>query len=155
MPAPAPAVKEPPATVVPARPAAAAVAPAASAAPDDLSERFEGMNHALDNKDDATARRHLQAIQAQLPATSVARLRAEAWFAYQSGNLSSAQRTYRHLLDRLPADEQSALTLAAIEKKSARPDQARDILSRSLRHNPGSAPLRSAMDQLAASEAPK
>jgi tetratricopeptide (TPR) repeat protein len=113
------------------------------------------MNHALDNKDDATARRHLQAIQAQLPATSVARLRAEAWFAYQSGDLSSAQRTYRHLLDRLPADEQSALTLAAIEKKSARPDQARDILSRSLRHNPGSAPLRSAMDQLAASEAPK
>ncbi|MBT9549771.1 MAG: tetratricopeptide repeat protein [Hydrogenophaga sp.] len=155
MPAPAPALKEPPATAVPARPAAAPVAPAASAAPDDLSERFEGMNHALDNKDDATARRHLQAIQAQLPATSVARLRAEAWFAYQSGDLSSAQRTYRRLLDRLPGDEQAALTLASIEKKSARPDQARDILSRSLRVNPGSVPLRSAMDQLAASEAPK
>jgi Tetratricopeptide repeat len=154
-PAPAPAVKEPPAAAVPAKPAPTPVTPAASAAPDDLSERFEGMNHALDNKDDATARRHLQAIQAQLPATSVARLRAEAWFAYQSGDLSSAQRTYRRLLDRLPGDEQAALTLASIEKKSARPDQARDILSRSLRVNPGSAPLRSAMDQLAASEAPK
>ena len=150
--APTPALKDTPAT---AGPASAPVTPASSAAPDDLSERFEGMNQALDNKDDATARRHLQAIQAQLPATSVARLRAEAWFAYQSGDLSSAQRTYRRLLDRLPADEQSALTLAAIEKKSARPDQARDILSRSLRHNPGSVPLRSAMDQLAASEAPK
>ena len=150
--APTPALKDTPAT---AGPSSAPVTPASSAAPDDLSERFEGMNQALDNKDDATARRHLQAIQAQLPATSVARLRAEAWFAYQSGDLSSAQRTYRRLLDRLPADEQSALTLAAIERKSARPDQARDILSRSLRHNPGSVPLRSAMDQLAASEAPK
>lgn len=154
VPALMPAVKEP-AAVVPAKPASAPVSSAPAAAPDDLSERFEGMNHALDNKDDATARRHLQAIQAQLPATSVARLRAEAWFAYQSGDLSSAQRTYRRLLDRLPGDEQAALTLASIEKKSARPEQARDILSRSLRVNPGSAPLRSAMDQLAASEAPK
>ncbi len=154
-PAPAPVLKEPVSTAVPAKAASASVSPAQSSAPDDLSERFEGMNHALDSKDEPTARRHLQAIQAQLPATSVARLRAEAWFAYQSGDLNSAQRTYRRLIDRLPADEQSALTLAAIEKKSARPDQARDILSKSLRHNPGSAPRRSALDQLAASEAPK
>lgn len=152
---PAPAAKEPPTAAVLAKPAPAPVTHAAPAAPDDLSERFEGMNQALDSKDEPTARRHLQAIQAQLPATSVARLRAEAWFAYQSGDLNSAQRTYRRLLDRLPADEQSALTLAAIEKKSARPDLARDVLSKSLRHNPGSAPLRSAMDQLAAGEAPK
>lgn len=113
------------------------------------------MNLALENKDDAGARRHLQAIQAQLPVTSVARLRAEAWFAYQSGDLTSAQRTYRRLLDRLPGDEQAALTLSAIEKRNARPDQARDILARSLRVNPGSAPLRSAMDRLATSESPK
>ena len=152
MPVPVPALKEPSAAVVPAK-LASSLAPSAS--PDDLSERFEGMNQALDSKDEPTARRHLQAIQAQLPATSVARLRAEAWYAYQSGDLSAAQRTYRRLLDRLPGDEQAALTLASIEKKNARPDQARDILSKTLRVNPGSAPLRSALDQLAASEAPK
>lgn len=126
-----------------------APSPTTVAEEEDLSERFTSMNEALENRDSVSARNHLRVIQSLLPANSVARLRAEGWYAYQSGDNAAAQRAYRNLLERLPADEHVAVTLASLEKKAQRLDQAREILSKSLKHNPGSSTLRAALDQLA------
>ncbi|MCY1550769.1 hypothetical protein D9M68_870440 [compost metagenome] len=120
--------------------------------PDELPALFDALNQALAGHDVDAARRQLQAIQARLPESSVARLRAEAWFAHQTDDLDGAQRLYRRLLDKLSGDEHASLNLAAIEKKRQRFDQAKDVLAKSLRQNPNSAVLRTAVDQLARSE---
>jgi predicted Zn-dependent protease len=98
------------------------------------------------------AQTQLQGIQAMLPESSVARLRAESWFAHQTGDVDSASRIYRRLLEKVPGDELSSVNLAAIEKKRQRPDQAKEVLAKALRQNPSSSVLRSAIDQLAQSE---
>ena len=133
-------------------PHAAESAPVSQPAPDELPALFDALNHALAGHDVDTARQQLQAIQAKLPASSVARLRAEAWFAHQTDDLDGAQRLYRRLLDKLSGDEHASLNLAAIERKRQRFDQAKDVLTKSLRQNPNSAVLRTAVDQLARSE---
>lgn len=127
--------------------------PVARPVPDELPALFDALNHALAGHDVDTARQQLLAIQAKLPESSVARLRAEAWFAHQTDDLDGAQRLYRRLLAKLSGDEHASLNLAAIEKKRLRLDQARDVLAKSLRQNPNSAVLRTAVDQLARSEA--
>ncbi len=131
---------------------APASAPVSQPTPDELPALFDALNQALAGHDVDTARRQLQAIQARLPESSVARLRAEAWFAHQTDDLDGAQRLYRRLLDKLSGDEHASLNLAAIEKKRQRFDQAKDVLAKSLRQNPNSAVLRTAVDQLARSE---
>jgi hypothetical protein len=131
---------------------APASAPVSQPTPDELPALFDALNQALAGHEVDTARQQLQAIQARLPASSVARLRAEAWFAHQSDDLDGAQRLYRRLLDKLSGDEQASLNLAAIERQRQRFDQARDLLTKSLRQNPNSAALRTAVDQLARSE---
>ncbi|OGB16701.1 MAG: hypothetical protein A3E51_05645 [Burkholderiales bacterium RIFCSPHIGHO2_12_FULL_67_38] len=133
-------------------PRAPASAPVSQPTPDELPALFDALNQALAGHEVDTARRQLQAIQARLPESSVARLRAEAWFAHQTDDLDGAQRLYRRLLDKLSGDEHASLNLAAIEKKRQRFDQAKDVLAKSLRQNPNSAVLRTAVDQLARSE---
>lgn len=135
-----------------ASPPAPASAPVSQPTPDELPALFDALNQALAGHDVDAARRQLQAIQSRLPESSVARLRAEAWFAHQTDDLDGAQRLYRRLLDKLSGDEHASLNLAAIEKKRQRFDQAKDVLAKSLRQNPNSAVLRTAVDQLARSE---
>lgn len=135
-----------------ASPPAPASAPVSQPTPDELPALFDALNQALAGHDVDAARRQLQAIQVRLPESSVARLRAEAWFAHQTDDLDGAQRLYRRLLDKLSGDEHASLNLAAIEKKRQRFDQAKDVLAKSLRQNPNSAVLRTAVDQLARSE---
>ncbi|MFP8777628.1 tetratricopeptide repeat protein [Hydrogenophaga sp. RWCD_12] len=113
----------------------------------DVAELFDGLNRALDTRDEATASRNIQAIRVRLPESSLARMRAEGWYAFRNGDLEKAQRFYRRLLDKLPGDENASLALASIERQEQRPDQAREVLSRSLKANPGSTVLRSALDQ--------
>lgn len=113
----------------------------------DVAELFDGLNRALDTRDEATATRNIQAIRIRLPESSLARMRAEGWYAFRTGDLEKAQRFYRRLLDKLPGDENASLALASIERQEQRPDQAREVLSKSLKANPGSTVLRSALDQ--------
>lgn len=162
VPAPTPAPAAAPAAAQPvsqARPAPAEVTVRAtggtteSASNEDISELFDGLNRALEARDEAQAQRHLQGIRNRLPEGSLARLRAEGWHAYRTGDAERAQRVYRRLLEKLPGDENASLTLASIERQGQRPDQAREVLARSLRHNPNSAMLRSALDQASQSEA--
>jgi tetratricopeptide (TPR) repeat protein len=113
---------------------------------------FDALNQALALQDNALAQSKLQGIQTMLPESSVARLRAESWFAHQTGDLDGASRIYRRLLERLPGDELASVNLASIEKKQQRPDRAKDVLAKALRQNPSSSVLRSAIEQLAQSE---
>lgn len=124
-----------------------------SASNEDISELFDGLNRALEARDEAQALRHLQGIRNRLPEGSLARLRAEGWHAYRTGDAERAQRVYRRLLEKLPGDENASLTLASIERQGQRPDQAREVLARSLRNNPNSTVLRAALDQASQSEA--
>lgn len=165
-----PAVAPPPAPAPAAAPASAQPVSQARPAPvevtvrstggategasnEDISELFDGLNRALEARDEAQALRHLQGIRNRLPEGSLARLRAEGWHAYRTGDAERAQRVYRRLLEKLPGDENASLTLASIERQGQRPDQAREVLARSLRHNPNSAVLRAALDQANQSEA--
>lgn len=151
--APAPAPKAAPAAE--ARPASvevsvrsvATVPEPAGTANLDVAELFDGLNRALESRDEATATRNLQAIRVRLSESSLARMRAEGWYAFRTGDLDKAQRFYRRLLEKLPGDENASLALASIERQEQRPEQAREILSRSLKANPGSTVLRSALDQ--------
>lgn len=146
-PAAAPVAAPRPASVeVSVRPVAA-VPEAASTAGLDVAELFDGLNRALEARDEAAATRHIQAIRLRLPESALARMRAEGWYALRTGDLDKAQRVYRRLLEKLPGDENASLALASIERQEQRPDQARDILSKSLKANPGSAVLRTALDQ--------
>ena len=120
--------------------------PAATAGMD-VSELFDGLNRALETRDEATAARHLQAIRVRLSESSLARLRAEGWYAFRTGDFDKAQRFYRRLLEKLPGDENASLALASIERQEQRPELAREILSKSLKANPGSTVLRTALDQ--------
>ena len=156
VPAAAPAPAQP---VSQARPAPVEVTVRATggttegASNEDISELFDGLNRALEARDEAQAQRHLQGIRSRLPEGSLARLRAEGWHAYRTGDAERAQRVYRRLLEKLPGDENASLTLASIERQGQRPDQAREVLARSLRHNPNSTVLRAALDQASQSEA--
>lgn len=161
-PPPAPAPAAAPASAQPvsqARPAPVEVTVRSTggategASNEDISELFDGLNRALEARDEAQALRHLQGIRNRLPEGSLARLRAEGWHAYRTGDAERAQRVYRRLLEKLPGDENASLTLASIERQGQRPDQAREVLARSLRHNPNSAVLRAALDQANQSEA--
>ncbi|MFP5467955.1 MAG: tetratricopeptide repeat protein [Gammaproteobacteria bacterium] len=127
--------------------------PVESAPVEDMRALFDRFNRALSAQDRGQARQHLDAIQARLPASSVARWRAEAWFAYQTDDLQRARDVYRGLLDKLPGDENATLSLVAIEQRLDKPGAARAVLEAALRHSPNSAPLRAALDRLQQSEA--
>lgn len=117
-----------------------------------VADLFESLNRALANRDQSVAQSHLTSIQSRLPESSVARLRAEAWFAHQTGDADGASQLYRRLLAKLPGDEQTSLNLASVEKTRQQPGAAKEVLSRALQHNPTSSGLRAAMSQLAQSE---
>jgi len=132
----------------------ASTTPAATTQPstEDVRALFDALNQALERQDKALAQTKLQGIQSQLAESSVARLRAESWFAHQTGDLDSASRIYRRLLEKMPGDELTSVNLASIEKKRQRPDEAKAVLAKALRQNPSSGVLRSAVEQLAQSE---
>lgn len=132
--------------------AKAAGAVQATRSNDDVRMLFEALNQALENHDTSLAQSKLSGIQSRLPASSVARLRAEAWFAHQTGDVDNAGRIYRQLLEKIPGDEMTSINLAAIERKRQRPELAKEVLAKALRQNPGSKSLRSAVEQLAQSE---
>lgn len=148
---------------VPQQPVLAAAAPVEQAAPLVLpspaetvqqpflatADLFESLNRALAESQPQAARQHLTQIQARLPPASLARWRAEAWFAHQGGDLEGAARIYRQLLLKLPGDEHTAVNLASIEKRRGRLDDARAVLSGALRQQPASSLLRQALEQLA------
>ena len=115
---------------------------------EDVGSLFESMNQALASHDNTAAQRHLQSIESRLPEGSIARLRAQAWFAHLTGDLPAASRTYRLLLEKLPGDELSAINLVSIERQQNRPDQARAVVKRALRYNTNSTALHSASEQL-------
>jgi tetratricopeptide (TPR) repeat protein len=119
---------------------------------EDVRTLFDALNQALENHDKVLAQSKLRGIQASLPESSVARLRAESWFAHQTDDLDNASRIYRRLLEKMPGDELTSVNLASIEKKRQRPGQAKDLLSKALHRNPSSSVLRSAIEQLAQSE---
>lgn len=127
-------------------------APAVQPSTEDVRALFDALNQALENRDKPLALSKLQGIQASLPESSVARLRAESWFAHQTGDLDNASRVYRRLLEKVPGDELASVNLASIEKRRQRPDQAKEVLAKALRQNPTSSVLRSAIEQLAQSE---
>ncbi len=123
-----------------------------AAASETVADLFDSLNRALASRDHALAQGHLAAIQSRLPESSVARLRAEAWFAHQTGDADGASQLYRRLLAKLPGDEHTSLNLASVEKRRQQPDVAKEVLSRALQHNPTSPGLREALSQLAQSE---
>lgn len=123
-----------------------------AAASETVADLFDSLNRALASRDQTLAQGHLAAIQSRLPESSVARLRAEAWFAHQTGDADGASQLYRRLLSKLPGDEHTSLNLASVEKRRQRPDVAKEVLSRALQHNPASSGLREALSQLAQSE---
>lgn len=123
-----------------------------AAASETVADLFDSLNRALASRDHALAQGHLAAIQSRLPDSSVARLRAEAWYAHQTGDADGASQLYRRLLAKLPGDEHTSLNLASVEKRRQQPDVAKEVLSRALQHNPTSSGLREALSQLAQSE---
>lgn len=131
------------------------VAPVGPEPAENMAVLFERFNRALAAHDRAQAQRHLQTIRASLPASSLARWRAEAWFAYQSGELEQARDTYLDLLGKLPGDENATLNLVTIEQQLQQPERARAVLEASLRHNQDSVALRAAMARLHPGEAPR
>lgn len=120
-----------------------AVRPAA-----DLSIVFRDLNNALALNDLPKAEQSLAIIRASLPSSSLARLRAEAWFAFQTKDLASAREHYRAVLEKLPGDEQASLNLAALERQADRHEQAQEVLQQALRHNPNAEALRTALNQV-------
>lgn len=131
------------------------VAPVGPEPAENMGVLFERFNRALAVQDHAQAQRHLQTIRASLPASSLARWRAEAWFAYQSGELEKARDTYLGLLGKLPGDENATLNLVTIEQQLQQPERARAVLEASLRHNQDSVALRAALARLHPGEAPR
>lgn len=123
-----------------------------AAASETVADLFDSLNRALASRDHTLAQGHLAAIQSRLPDSSVARLRAEAWYAHQTGDADGASQLYRRLLTKLPGDEHTSLNLASVEKRRQQPDVAKEVLSRALQHNPTSSGLREALSQLAQSE---
>lgn len=126
--------------------------PTLQPATDDMRMLFDALNQALEGQDKALAQSKLQGIQSRLAESSVARLRAESWFAHQTGDLDNAIRIYRRLLEKMPGDELTSVNLAAIEKKRQRSDEAKAVLTKALRQNPSSVVLRSAVEQLVQGE---
>ncbi len=124
------------------------VKPVSTEPAENMAVVFDRFNRALAEQDHGQARTHLDTIQANLPPTSLARWRAEAWFAQQTGDLDRARETYLGLLDKLPGDENATLNLVTIEHRLQHPERARVVLERSLRHNPDSVALRAAVERL-------
>lgn len=127
--------------------------PSATRAPvRDIASLFDAMNQALALGNKNEARQQLDAIESSLPESSVARLRAEAWYAHQTGDLDAARLTYRKVLGKLQGDEYAALNLVAIERQAGQTEQAREVLVRATRSNPDSVALRNALAQLSSLE---
>lgn len=87
------------------------------------------------------AREQLTALQSQIPPGTMSRLRAEAWFALQSGNEVDARRGYQDILERVPGDEEASINLASIEARAGHRESARQVLTDALANNPGSEAL--------------
>jgi predicted Zn-dependent protease len=93
----------------------------------------------------AAAREQLAGLQSQIPPGTMTRLRAEAWFALQSGDEPTARRSYQDMLERLPGDEEAAINLASMEARAGQREKARQVLSDALAYNPGSETLLAAL----------
>lgn len=86
-----------------------------------LPDRFDAMNKALGKTEKSDAIVHLKAIQSALPVNSIARLRAEGWHEFQTGNIETAKTAYRKILERLPADDHAKAVLQAMGAQSSPP----------------------------------
>jgi hypothetical protein len=90
-----------------------------------LADRFDMLNRELVRNDKSQANVHLKAIQSALPADSIARLRAEGWYAFQTGNNELAKIIYTRLLSRISGDEQATAVIQSIAAQSAPTTNAR------------------------------
>jgi hypothetical protein len=126
-----------------ARPAKPVAQPVAADAPPPVpvEKRYALFLAAMKTGDLAGAREQLTALQSQIPPGTLSRLRAEAWFALQSGNEADARRSYQDILERAPGDEEAGINLASIEARNGRREAARQVLTDALANNPGSEAL--------------
>ncbi|BEU94475.1 hypothetical protein ACDW_01800 [Acidovorax sp. DW039] len=125
------------------RPEAVTSAPVAPAMP--VEQRYALFLASMKAGDLAAAREQLSGLQSQIPPGTMTRLRAEAWFALQSGDEPTARRSYQDMLERLPGDEEAAINLASMEARAGQREKARQVLSDALAYNPGSETLLAAL----------
>lgn len=125
------------------KPAAVASAEVSPAMP--VEQRYALFLASMKAGDLVAAREQLSGLQSQIPAGTMTRLRAEAWFALQSGDEATARRSYQDMLERLPGDEEAAINLASMEARAGQRERARQVLSDALAHNPGSETLLAAL----------
>ena len=95
----------------------------------------------------ADAERALGTLKERLPAGSLGRLRAQAWYDLSAGREAAAADGYRAIIERMPADEEAAINLASIQAHQKRPEEARATLDAAMRLQPDSAALRAALAQ--------
>ena len=112
-----------------------------------LEKRFALFLQAMKANDLVGAGQHLKALQAQMPAGTLSRLRAEAWFALRNGQDVLARQAYQNILEQSSGDEEASVNLASIEARSDRREVARQILNDALRSNPDSDALRHAVSR--------
>ena len=96
-------------------------------------------------KDMAAAQGQLVGLRRQLTRSSISLVRAEAWFAYSSGDAITARREYQEVIERMPGDEEASINLASMEAGQNQIETARQILSDALRANPESEVLKSTL----------
>lgn len=116
---------------------------AAEAVP--AERRFVLFLEAMRLKDIPGAEHELAGLRRQLTRSSLSLVRAEAWFAYASGDTATARQEYREVIERSPGDEEASINLASIEAAQQQTEVARQILSNALRVNPESEVLKSTL----------
>ena len=110
-----------------------------------LEQRLSLFLSAMKSNEIDAAKVQLTAVQELLVPGALTRLRAEAWFALRSGNAALANQTYRHILERVPGDEEASLNLASLEAQANRGEWVGQVLADGLRGNPDSTALREAL----------
>ncbi|MBV8619552.1 MAG: tetratricopeptide repeat protein [Curvibacter sp.] len=135
------------------RPQATAVRPrpAVAARPEVIEEdkppeqRFALFLQAMKTNDLPAAEAQLKHLREQMSPSSVTLLRAEAWYALDSGDTAGARRQYNAILERLPGDEEASINLASLELADHHVEQARRLLHEALGQNPDSDALKAAL----------
>lgn len=118
-----------------------------------VQKRFALFLQAMKSNDMVGAGEQLKGLQNTLPAGTLSRSRAEAWFALRSGQGTTARQAYRDILVQVPGDEEASVNLASIEARADRREVARQVLSDALLSNPDSEVLRHALSRFKATGA--
>lgn len=121
------------------KPGKAEIAPVVEIKPAvDPQPLFAEFSAALAANDLVRGKSLLDQLSAALAPNSLSLLRAQAWYAFKSGDLGGANRLYRELLDRLPGDENATLSLASLEARAGRPGEAYALVNELVQRDPDS-----------------